>query len=82
MGKWKYERIVVADLKTSGDTMAQVISKMVDDGSVLAFHPNDLFVMTNKDTASQFQGKGICLFNASDNTLTMQGGVKQLLMTG
>lgn len=76
VGKWKYERMVVGDLKTSGDTVAQVITEMVYDGSVLEFQPNDSFVMTNNDTASQFQGKGTYVYNAKENTLTMQGGVK------
>lgn len=76
VGKWKYERMMVGDLKTSGDTVAQVITEMVYDGSILQFLPNDSFVMTNKDTASEFQGRGTYLFNAKENTLTMQGGVK------
>ena len=76
VGKWKYERMVVSDLKTKGDTLAQVIAEMVHDGSVLQFHANDSFVMTNKDTASEFQGRGTYKYNTSKNTLTMQGGVK------
>ena len=75
VGKWKYERMVVGALKTSGDTIAQVIAEMTYDGSVLQFQPNDSFVMTNKDTASNFQGKGVYVYDAKENTLTMQGGI-------
>jgi hypothetical protein len=76
VGKWKYERMVVSDLKTSGDTLAQVISEMAYEGSVLEFYKNDSFAMINQDTASEFQGRGTYQFNASENTLTLQGGIK------
>ena len=76
VGKWKYERMEAGDLKTSGDTAAHVITEMVYEGSVIAFKPNDSFVITNKDTHSEFQGKGTYTYNAKENTLTLQGGVK------
>lgn len=75
-GKWKYERMVVGDLKTKADTLAQVISEMDYAGSVLEFYQNDSFEMTNRDTASEFKGKGTYVYNAKENTLTMQGGIK------
>lgn len=76
VGKWKYERMEAGDLKTSGDTAAHVITEMVYEGSEMEFQPNDSFVMTNKDTQSEFQGRGTYTYNAKENTLTLQGGVK------
>ena len=76
VGKWKYERMVVEELKTGGDTIAQVIAEMTYNGSVLQFQSNDSFVMTNMDTASRFQGKGSYVYDANENTLTMQGDIK------
>lgn len=76
VGKWKYERMVVGDLKTGADTLAQVISELMYLGSVLEFYKNDSFVMINRDTASEFQGRGTYNFNGTENTLTLQGGIK------
>ena len=67
------------DLKTSGDTAAHVITEMVYEGSVMEFQSNDSFVMMNKDSQSEFQGRGTYTYNAKGNTLTLQGGVKTTL---
>lgn len=72
VGKWKYERMEVADLKTSGDTLAQVLALFVYEDSFLEFYANDSFQMTNLDTASEFQGKGTYVYDAAGKTLMMQ----------
>ena len=76
VGKWKYKRMESGDPKTNEDTVVQVLTEIVYEGSVLEFLPTDSFVITNRDTASEFQGKGTYIYNANENTLTMQGGVK------
>ena len=63
--------------KTNEDTVVRVLTEMVYEGSMLEFLPTDFFVITNRDTASEFQGKGTYTYNANENTLTLQGGVKE-----
>ncbi len=71
-GRWKYERMVLGDLKTSSDTLAHVLSEMMYDGSVLEFYANDSFRLTHKDTTSRLQGVGTYHYDPADQTLLMQ----------
>ena len=76
VGEWHYERVTTGGLLTRADTLAHVMSEMMYEGSTLIFYKNDSFEMTNKDTTSDFQGKGFFELDAANQTLTLERGMK------
>ena len=72
VGTWNYERVTTGALRTRADSLTHALSEMVYEGSTLVFYKNDSFEMINKDTASNFQGKGFFELDTKNGTLTLE----------
>jgi len=76
VGEWHYQRMTTGNLLTRADSLAHALSELQYEGSTLIFYKNDSFELTNKDTASSFQGKGLFTIDDKTGTLLLERGIK------
>ncbi|MGV3657835.1 MAG: hypothetical protein ACO1NX_07765 [Chitinophagaceae bacterium] len=76
VGSWQFERMTTGPLQTSADTLTDLLAERVYLGSILRFGKDKNFEMSNRDSTSEFQGKGTYAISLADSTLTMERNTK------
>ena len=76
VGSWQFERMTTGPLQTSADTLTHLLAERVYLGSILRFGKDKNFEMSNRDSTSEFQGKGTYAISLADSTLTMERNTK------
>lgn len=76
VGMWQYERMERTDLQSDSDTLQIAMMEAVYRGSVLQFFDDARFVMSKKDSVTNFEGKGTYEMDKRKKVLSMEGNVR------